>query len=142
MLTISGKALGRRRPLFADFSIHPPAGLSGDGGVTLRQLVGHVVRAEVGAFQDRQRDRALFRTMTARQIADAAETGRVAAGPSDVPPQAIDADAAAAVAIQAFEDGLYLVVVDGQQACELDRQIYLRPDSQLTFIRLVLLAGG
>lgn len=142
MLTVRGKSLGRRKPLFADFSVAPPPGLRGDGGVTLRDLIDHVVREEVAAFQRRQRDRLTLHVLSARQIEQAAERGKIDSGGSDVQPQDVDPDAAVATAVQAFEDGLYFVAIDDQQAHDLDRQVFLRPDSQVTFIRLTLLAGG
>jgi hypothetical protein len=58
------------------------------------------------------------------------------------PQNEVDDDVAVAVALQAFEDGLYFVFLDGQQQEDLDAEVRLRPDSTLTFIRLVALAGG
>jgi hypothetical protein len=51
-------------------------------------------------------------------------------------------EASIATALQAFEDELYLVLIDGEEQRELDRQIYLQPDSRVTFLRLAMLAGG
>ncbi|NLE38775.1 MAG: hypothetical protein GX621_12190 [Pirellulaceae bacterium] len=101
-----------------------------------------MVRQEVAAFQKRQRDRLALRVLTARQISDGVERGKVESGGSEIQPQDVDPDAAVGTAIQAFEDGLYFVVIDERQAEDLDRQIFLQPDSQITFIRLTLLAGG
>jgi hypothetical protein len=140
MLTISGKALGRRKPLFADWSIPFPPDV-GDSGLTLRDLIGRVVRAEVEAFQERQEERKLFRALTARQIEDAAGKGKVEMGGKDYH-QKVDADEAVATAWQAFEDGLYLVVLDGQEQRSLDAQVFPKDDSQVAFVRLTLLAGG
>lgn len=144
MLTISGKALGRRRPLFADFSvpIGPDETGGGDGAATLRDLIDRIVRHEVQSFRQRQQDRQLLRALTARQIDAALETGKVTMGESEVEPQDVDEDAAVGTALQAFEDGLYLVAIDGTEYRELDRQVYLQSDSRITFIRLTLLAGG
>ena len=41
-----------------------------------------------------------------------------------------------------IEDGLYLVVVDGVEQRSLDSQVFVNPDSRVTFVRLVMLAGG
>ncbi|MCA9116206.1 MAG: hypothetical protein KDA79_14065 [Planctomycetaceae bacterium] len=144
MLTISGKALGRRRPLFADFSIPtaPHDADSGDGSTTLRDLIDRIVRHEVQSFRERQQDRQLLRALTARQIDAALETGKVTMGESEVEPQDVDEDAAVGTALVAFEDGLYLVAIDGTEYRDLDRQVFLQPDSRITFIRLTLLAGG
>jgi hypothetical protein len=141
MLTVSGKVLGRRKPLFTDFSIPFPPDLD-DDAVTLRQLIDRIVRAEVEAFRARQQERRLLRALTADQIAEAAEAGKVEMGASEVEPQHVDEEAAVAAALQAFEDGLYLVAIDGTDYRELDRQIHVRDESRVTFIRLTLLAGG
>ncbi|HBO43078.1 MAG TPA: hypothetical protein DD670_03920 [Planctomycetaceae bacterium] len=142
MLTIRGKSVGARKPLFADFAVAPPPGLRDDGGITLRDLIDHVVREEVAAFQKRQRDRLTFRVLTAGQISEGVERGKVESGGSEIQPQDVDPNAAVGTAIQAFEDGLYFAVIDERQAEDLDRQVFLQPDSQITFIRLTLLSGG
>jgi hypothetical protein len=142
-LTISGKAVGSRRPLFADWSIpFPPNWGSSGGGVTLRDLIGQVVRGEVQKFKQRQEDRKLFRALTARQIAEGAEKGKIEMGGSEVPLQPVDEAESVAVACQAFEDGIFLVVIDGEEHRELDREIHVQPDSRIAFVRLTLLAGG
>jgi hypothetical protein len=141
MLTISGKALGRKRPLFADWSIPFPPDLGDGGTITLRDLIGRVVRAEVESFQKRQAERKLFRALTARQIDEAAQKGKIEMGGSDLN-QKLDPEEAVAVALEAFLDGLYLVVLDGQEQRDLDAQVFLQPDSRVAFVRLTLLAGG
>jgi hypothetical protein len=140
MITISGKALGRKKPLFADWSIPLPPE-AGEGGLTLRDLIDRVVRAEVEAFRQRQEERKLFRALTERQIEQGAARGKVDMGGRDLN-QKVDADEAVATALEAFEDGLYLVVVDGQELRSLDAQVFLQPDSRVAFVRLTLLAGG
>jgi hypothetical protein len=141
-LTISGRAVGARRPLFADWSIPFPPEWSDEGGLTLRDLIGLVVRAEIQAFRQRQSDRQVFRALTANQIEAAAERGKIEMGRSEMPQQVVDEDVAVAVACQAFEDGMYLIVIDGEEQREIDREIHVRPDSRITFVRLTLLAGG
>lgn len=141
-LTIRGTALGSRKPLFADWSIPFPPEWRDEGGLTLRDLIARVVRSEVQAFRQRQEDRQVFRALTARQIAVGAEKGKIASIGSEVPVQAVDEEEAVATACQAFEDGLFLVVIDGEDEREIDREIHLRPDSQVAFVRLTLLAGG
>ena len=141
MLTISGKALGRRKPLFTDWSIPLPPDLGGEGR-TLRDLIVKVVNAEVLAFKERQEQRRVFRALTARDIEAGAVRGKIESGGSQVPLQPVDADAAIATALQAFEDGLYLVIVDGLEQKRLDSPLYLHSDSRVTFVRLTMLAGG
>lgn len=145
-LIISARALGRkRRLLFDDFSIPFPPDLGDGGEQTLRQIITRIVLAEVEAFQTRQESRRLARALSAEQIDAAAARGKIDAGPADPtekPHQPVDPDAAVANALQAFEDGLYLVIIDGVEHRSLDAQIFLKPDARVTFVRLVFLAGA
>jgi len=141
-LTITGQTIGSKKPLFSDWSIPFPPEWEGSGGQTLRHLIGRIVRTEVEAFRNRQEFRSTFRALTARQIEEGREKGKIESGGSEVEIRSVDEDEAVAIACQAFEDGLYLVVIDGEDCRELDRQIYVQPDSRVTFIRLTLLAGG
>ena len=146
MMTITGKALGRRKPLFADFSIPPPDDL-GDGGgpLTLRDLIAHVVRQEVAAFELRQDARRLDRVLSDEQIAKGEERGKISPegrDPSLKPPAKVDPETAVAVALEGFGDGLYLVVIDEMEYRDLDAIVHLKPESRVTFIRLIFLAGA
>ena len=137
MLLVQGKALGRKKPLFDEFSVSPPA----TGVLTLRSLLGHVVRQEVAAFKNRQAERRLLYALTARQIDEGLTKGKVDSGGSALD-QKVDMDSAIATAIEAFQDGLYLVVLDETELKDLDSPVTLSEASRLTFIRLSLLAGG
>lgn len=137
-ISISGKALGRKKPLFADFSIPAPQ-ITGE--ITLRMLLDHVVRQEVAAFQARQADRRLMQALSARLIEEGLAQGKVATGGSTLD-QKVDVEQAVATVIEAFQDGLFLVVLDETEVKELDTTVTLTESSRLTFIRLALLAGG
>jgi len=54
----------------------------------------------------------------------------------------MEPERAVAIAVEAFQDGLYFIFIDGVQQKELDREVVVRPDSRVTFLRLVALAGG
>ena len=142
MITITGKTLGRKKPLFADWSIPFPPDLR-DGGepITLRALISRIVRAEVAAFRKRQKDQQMLHALTARQIVEGLEKGKVDMGGKELR-QEVDEEPAVATALQAFEDGLYLVVLDEAEQRSLDTEVHLQPDSRVTFIRLAMLAGG
>ena len=144
MLTVEAKAIGRRQPLLSDWSVPLPPDVGPDGGqTTLRKLIDRIVRNEVEAFHLRQEERRLFRALTARDIAEGAAKGKVAAGMhEEATAQKVNPDEAVGVALQAFEDGLYLVIVDEEEQKELDRELFLQPDSRVTFVRLTMLAGG
>lgn len=141
-ITISGKSLGSRRPLFADFSVPlPPDDFGGGEGITLRELISLIVAAEVHAYEHRREERRLDRVFTADQIDRGLESGRVSPEGREALPAPPEEEAVAA-AILAFEDGLYIVAIDGEERRTLDAQVFLRADSRITFIRLVFLAGA
>ncbi len=145
MITIRGKALGKRKPLFADFSVPPPRDV-GDGGgpLTLRTLITHVVISEVQAFQNRQEARRLDRVLSPSEVARDEQKGKISPEGRDPKhsPGEVDIDAAIATALEAFGDGLYLVVIDEVEYADLDAIVSLKADSRVTFIRLTFLAGA
>jgi hypothetical protein len=142
LLTISARVVGRRKPLVPDWQVPWPPDDAGDGeALTLRELISRIVHEEVRAFEQRQQERKLVRILTEKEINAGLEKGRVDSGGRDLH-QEVDADQAIATALQAFEDGIYLVFLDDEEQRELDRQVYLQPESKLTFVRLVLLAGA
>ena len=140
-VTVGVKALGRRKPLLADWSVDLPPDVRAGEPLTLRDVITRIVAAEVEAFRTRQRENQFVRVLTARQIAEGVARGKVDSGGRPFA-QEVDAEQAIGAALQAFEDGLYLVVLDGVEQRDLDAQVYLHPESRLTFVRLVMLAGG
>lgn len=140
---IETRTLGRKaRPLDGWAIPDPPVGGDGDGdGLTLRALIARVVRAEVAAFDKRERARRLVRVLSESEIADGAARGKIDPGgrPATGP---VDVEQAVGSALQGFEDGIYLVILDGVEQRELDREVFLTPESKLVFLRLTFLAGA
>jgi hypothetical protein len=141
MIQISGQTLGRKKPLFADWSIPFPPELGEGGALTLRDFITRIVRSEVQAFKDRQEERRFLHALTAGDIEKGVVRGKVDSGGRNER-QKVDENESVAVALQAFEDGLYLVVLDEQEVRKLDQQVALQPESRVTFVRLTMLAGG
>lgn len=137
MLLVEGKQLGQKKALFEGFSV-PAPGMSSQ---TLRSLIVHVVTQEVEAFHHRQVERRLVRALSWDKIEEGLAQGKVHSGGSNLD-QKVDVEAAIQTAIEAFQDGLYLVVLDELELKDLDAAIELTEESRLTFIRLSLLAGG
>lgn len=141
-ITVTGKQLGNKKQLFPDYFIpYPPQWQTSGGRITLRDLISRIVSEEVANFRQRQDERRLIRALTAKQISTGVVGGKVDPGGRDLE-QSVDEAAAVATALQAFEDGLYYVFIDGDQHTDLNSTVYVNPDSIVTFIRLVLLAGG
>jgi hypothetical protein len=142
MITIEARAVGRKQALVPEWAAPLPPELRQEGArLTLRDLLAGVVRAEVRAFRERQEARRLLQVLTEAQIAAGAAGGKIDMGGRDLQ-QEVDEGAAVETALQAFEDGLYLVILDGRELRSLDEEIALQQDSRLTFLRLTMLAGG
>jgi len=140
---IETRALGTKPRSLDRWSVPVPpgAGRGGDDALTLRDLIARVVTAEVAAFDDRQRRRRLMRVLSTTEISDAATVGKIDPGGHTTSPIG-DAAAAVGAALLGFEDGLYLVVLDGIEQRDLDAQVYPKDTSTLVFIRLTFLAGA
>ncbi len=141
MLTIEAKATGRRKPLVPQWGFPLPPDWAGGEGLTLRILIERIVREQVAAFKERQAEARFLQVLTERQLADGAEAGRIVSGGQSLK-QHVDLERAAGTALLAFEDGLYLALVDGVRYDALDDPVKLGPESTVTFVRLVALSGG
>lgn len=133
--------MGEEVRLFPDWQMPWPPDEGGGESLTLRELITRIVHQEVQAFEKRQEERKLMRILTEKEIESGLEKGRVDAGGRELH-QKVAPDEAVGTALQAFEDGLYLVFLNDQEQRDLDKQVYLQPDSKLTFVRLAMLAGA
>ena len=143
MVLVEARALGKKRALVPEWSVPVPRqpGGEGDGGLTLRVLIERIVRAEVERFQERQEARRFLRVLAEREIDTAREKGKIDPGGRDLQQEVVP-EHAVATALQAFEDGMYVVILDGEERRELDRQVFLKDDSRVVFLRLTFLAGA
>ena len=140
-LSVSTRQLGKRKPLLDDFSVPPPTLEPGGDNIRLRDLIEHVVRHEVRAFKRRQDSRRFDRILSDTQIAQGAQAGKVDPASKEYA-QEVDVESAIGSALQAFEDGMYLVIIDEIERRSLDEQVRLSDESRLAFIRLTFLAGA
>ncbi|KJH70793.1 hypothetical protein [Aliterella atlantica] len=141
-ITVTGKVLGRSKPLFTNWRVPIPPIIGAGGEVlTLRILLTQIVLAEVAAFQTRQEQRRLIQVLSRAEIEQKVLLGKVDMGGEELN-QEVDPQAAVANALQAFEDGIYFVFIDDVQQHKLDSEVVVNPDSQLMFLRLVPLVGG
>lgn len=140
---IETRVLGKRSRPLDGWAVPTPPAEAGDGGdgLTLRGLIERVVRAEVRAFEQRERTRRFVRVLAEREISDAAARGKVDPG-GRAPAGPVDEDDAVGAALQGFEDGLYLVILDGVEQRDLERRVFVSDESRLVFLRLTFLAGA
>ena len=142
IFTVEGKVVGQKQPVFSNWQMElPPVDPNHGDHLKLRDLISSIVVKEVEAFKTRQAERKLARVMSRQEIEQGAARGKVDPGERDLQ-QAVHPDEAIAVALQAFEDGLYFVFVDEVQQTSLDSEVFLRTNSKVLFLRLTALVGG
>lgn len=141
-IVVEGKVVGQKRPIFTDWRVDlPPQNENQGDHLKLRDLIASVVIKEVEAFRLRQEERKLARVMSRQQIEQGVSGGKVDPEERDIQ-QEVNVDEAIAIALQAFEDGLYFVFIDDVQQTHLDSEVFLRTNSKVMFLRLTALVGG
>jgi hypothetical protein len=140
---VETRVIGKRARPLDGWAVPTPPGADADGGgpITLRELITRVVRSEVSALEKRERARRLIRVLSDREISEGAAKGKIDSG-GRPPTGPVDEEAAVGAALQGFEDGLYLVILDGEEQRDLDREVYVNAESRMVFLRLTFLAGA
>ena len=140
---IETRVLGRRARPLDGWAVPDLPGSDPDGGgeLTLRELIARIVRSEVDAFERRERGRRLLRVLTDDEIVEGAARGKLDPGGRE-PTGPVDDEVAVGAALQGFEDGLYLVIIDGEEQRDLDKQVHVTPRTRVVFLRLTFLAGA
>lgn len=143
MVILEARVLGRPKPLIPEWSVPLPPRPEGEGSgdLTLRTLLERIVRAQVAAYEGRQEAQQFVRVLTQREIDRGASQGRIDPGGRERAAP-VDVEMAIAVAIQAFEDRMYLVLIDGQEQKDLDETVRVEESSRVMFVRLTFLAGA
>lgn len=104
-----------------------------DGPTTVRELITQRVKQEVATFNASRSDR--YNGLVQPAHAEATLNGpRVR--------RKIDAGQQIDAALEAFTRTRLIVLVDDRQVEHLDERIDLRPETRVSFVKLVPLAGG
>jgi hypothetical protein len=128
------KAAGKRRDMLEKQPCVVP-----DGMGAAEELIAHLVRENVRAYNAKAVDAPFFPCLTERDLEDGAHTGRIAFGDRKNE-RAQDEEAAVQNALQCFADGLFRVLVGETEALP-GGPFVLREGDVVTFIRLTMLAG-
>jgi hypothetical protein len=107
---------------------------------TVRELIVETVKTCVRDYNERKQEQELLKNLTHTQIEDMASAGKVSFGVNYGEKDA-DFEKAAENAIQSYEDGIFRIFIDEEEAGTLDETIRITEDTSLTFIRLTMLAG-
>ncbi|HXD09109.1 MAG TPA: hypothetical protein VN653_03510 [Anaerolineales bacterium] len=112
------------------FTVH----ISGER-ISLRELIRLRVTQEVEDFNSRQP--AVF-----RMLVQPNDTERTLNGYKFHKPRQVNPVTQYEKAIEAFEGNGFIVLVDDRQIESLDTEIAFRPETSITFLKLVPLVGG
>lgn len=134
-LKINCKSTAKRRNTVQSISCHyeKPVG-------TVRELLTETVRINVAEFQKRQESAELLKILSGEEIESKKTTGKIGFG-RIYGGRSPKLEAAVQTALEAFEDGLICVFVDGEQKEHLEDALALKEGSEITFVRLTMLAG-
>lgn len=135
MITITGRLIGMQKPLFEPWSIEIEPYLDGNDDWTLSELIEMVVLEAATIFKTPPHDKAFLQSVNAQITIPAVSVSKDAQSEQ----AAMDSQIGEAIAsaLQAFEEDVYLVVLDNEDVMDLDDEIELKPDSKVTFVRLV-----
>ncbi|MES1022923.1 hypothetical protein ABN584_08485 [Gloeocapsa sp. BRSZ] len=116
---------------------------------TVAELIQRSVEAQISELQmqhqmdAQQVHRALERQyLTTSEITDQARQGAVRFPSKPHNTLQIDTKIEVQKALQAFIDGAYIILVNGQQVENLEAEITLSQETKVTFLRLMPLVGG
>lgn len=135
-LSIQTKQLGKRRCCIEPMQIELPDETLTD----VRSLITAIVRRQVEEHNQRPSENDLLKYLTQEEIDDRAESGKVGFGVNYNGEKA-SAEAAVKNALQAYEDGIFRLFVNDEEAGTADTSLVLREGDRLTFVRLTLLSG-
>lgn len=107
---------------------------------TVKELIEEMVTVCVRDYNKRKESEELLTSLSLREIENQAESGKISFGVNYGEKNA-DEKNAIENALQCFEDGIYRIFNNGVQIEKLNEEIELNEDSELTFVRLTMLAG-
>ena len=117
--------------------------------ITVRELIALTVEAQVDSLLDEHSEipedasqRLAHHYLSAKDIEQQAASGRIGAPPILPSRGGIDVSSAITSALQAFEQGVFRIAIDGQLVVSLDESVALTPKTPAIFIRLMPLIGG
>ncbi|MEP4053007.1 MAG: hypothetical protein ABJN22_12255 [Litorimonas sp.] len=103
--------------------------------VTVSDIIRERVRYEVEAYNRKAQDKffGLVRPSDAEESLNGYKLRK---------PRRIDADKQIKIALKAFSTNGFIMLIDNQQAESLDQKIELKPDMNISFLKLTPLVGG
>lgn len=107
---------------------------------TVRELIVQMVSICVSDYNGRMESRELLKNLSQAEMEDKAAAGKISFGVNYGEKKA-EEEQAIANALQCFEDGIFRIFCGTEQLQKLEDTITLTEKSELTFVRLTMLAG-
>lgn len=107
---------------------------------TVKELLTEFVTINVNEFNNGFNENDIVPYLTDKKINDLSDAGKISFG-VDYNEQKQDLEKAIENALQSYEDGIYRVFVNDEEMGEIDCEINLKENDELTFVRLTMLAG-
>ncbi|MBQ3406744.1 MAG: hypothetical protein IJH11_05845 [Lachnospiraceae bacterium] len=142
-IKINVRSASRKKAVIMQRSCEYP-----DLAMTVEEFIVETVRQNVREYNERKDAIEVLRLFSREQggepieeqLEDMAASGKVSYGePMD--DRKADPEAAVKNAVQCFEDGMVALFADGVRYTKKDETIPLKDQSEVTFVRLVFLAG-
>lgn len=134
-IKINVKKIGKNRSLTASVFYDYPEGVD-----TVAKLLRETVRINLAEFIKRRKRTEVEAVLSGEDIEEQAGTGKISFGIA-YDSRTADFEKAVGNACQCFEDGIAVIFLDGKRLETLGERIDLREDSELTFVRMTMLAG-
>lgn len=138
-IQLSVKMLGKKHPVLENIPIILSD--SFPDNPRLRDLIIELVTQQVQAFNQSRQNDSLLPYLSTTTITDQAARGKVGFG-EVYNNETILLTNALQTALQAFEDGLFLVFINRKKVENLEDLIEFSDDTELMFLRLTALVGG
>ncbi|MDM8338884.1 hypothetical protein [Mediterranea massiliensis] len=135
-LSVQVKQLGKRKCSIEPMSVE----LTGETPQTVQSLIKAIVCWQVDEYNARPGENDLLKFLTQEEINNQAAAGKISFGVNYNDKQALAEDAVRN-ALQSYEDGIFRLFINGEEAGTADSSLYLNEGDTLTFIRLAMLSG-
>ena len=107
---------------------------------TVKELIVQMVTVCVKEYNARMESKEILQNLSLADMENQAEAGKISFG-VNYGENAADLEQAIENALQCFEDGIYRIFLGTEQLQSLEEKVELADGSELTFVRLTMLAG-
>lgn len=134
-LKINVKKFSRKQNEIAQMELDYPMGME-----TVQDLLTETVKIMVKEYETRMDRGEVLAVLTKQEIEDKSQSGKIGFG-INYGEKRPDLEKSIQAALECFQDGMVVLFVDGEQLEDLTAQLSVQEGSELTFIRMIPLAG-